>query len=156
MCKNDLVEKIHNAKRSHLKWVKRVKHLLEQVLVADEMITLDPRESEFGHWLYKDAYKCHHTPFFAETLNLIEKEHIHLHQIYFEIYRIYFVETKRKNFKAVLLGKRKKISNEQWVEAKDHYYELIEVSRKLLIQVNNLERKVRMSNDQVIEKCLVA
>lgn len=153
MRKDDLVEKIHHAKKLHLKWVHRVKDLLEGVLLTDEMIALDPKESEFGYWLYGDVHECQDIPFFIETLNHIEEEHISLHQIYFEIYRIYFVETKREYPAALLLGKRKEVPPERWAEAEKHYYELLEISHKLLVQMNNFERKVRMINDEVLQKC---
>jgi hypothetical protein len=154
--KDQIVFKIENARKLHLKWIQRVKHLLEEVCIVDEMIVLNPQESEFGKWLYQDAVKCKEAVFLNDTFKKIEEDHNSLHRKYFEIYRIYFVETKRKSILAKVLGRRKNITHTQRIEAREYYYELIEISKRLLLQINNLDRKVKMSNEEAIEKWLAA
>ena len=156
MHKKDILARIEDARKAHFTWLNRIERLIENVFVSDELIELDPKESEFGDWLYEDIGKCKSSLFFLESLQLIEKEHLKLHEIYFQIYRIYFIECKRNPLTALFLGERKNLTPEQEIEAISNYNQLLDASNKLMKQLNTLERKIRISNDNALEKCLAA
>ena len=154
MNKQNILDKIKDARKAHFLWINRIERLIENVLVGEELIDLDPHESEFGYWLYEDIEKCKSFPFLNEVLILIEEEHLKLHAIYFEIYRIYFVETKRTALASLFFGTRKEIEAHKEIEAMSHYNHLLDGSARLMKQLNNFERKVKISSDTIINQCL--
>jgi len=134
------LEKLRDAKQAHAKWVRRAKHLVENLPVNEDMIPLDSTECAFGCWLYSEGmkYKSHHTT--SLVLEKIEETHHELHDIYLKIYRIYFVESKAGFFQRLLfLNSRKSISPQKQLEALQYCDALKKVSDTLVKHLDAFE-----------------
>jgi len=140
MNNDNTLEKLRDAKKAHAKWVRRAKHLVENLPVTEEMIPLDSTECKFGCWLYEEGmkYKSHHMA--SHILEAIEETHHQLHDIYLKIYRIYFVESKAGFFQRLLfMDSRKSISPQKQLEALQCCEELKKVSDTLVRQLDTFE-----------------
>ncbi len=138
--KNETLEQLRNAKKAHLKWVQRAGSLIDGMPVEKEQVPVGCTECVFGGWLYSDAQKLNVIPNMS-CLQEIEKFHTELHDIYMEIFRIYFSEEER-GFFAKLLGKKRKISEEDKMLAQEYYRQLKISSERLLGQIDKLERRL--------------
>lgn len=143
------LEKLRDAKKAHAKWVRRAKHLVENLPVCEEMIPLDSTECAFGCWLYSEGMKFKNNETTGPILDLIEKTHHKLHDIYLSIYRIYFVESKAGFFQRLLFTKsHKSISPQKQVEALKYFEELKKVSDTLVKELDTFEIALRKSQLQ--------
>lgn len=93
--RKQIVKEIRDAYVAHEKWVRRAKHLVENLPVDEKMIPVDSTECQFGQWLYGIGMKYKNISQLSGILHKIEEEHRNLHDIYLRVYKIYFLETKR-------------------------------------------------------------
>ena len=141
MEKEYTLEKLRDAKKAHAKWVRRAKHLVENLPVKEDMIPLDSTECAFGCWLYSEGMKYKSNHMTSHVLEAIEETHHQLHDIYLKIYRIYFVESKAGFFQRLLfIDNRKSISPQKQVEALKCCEELKKVSETLVKQLDTFEQ----------------
>ncbi len=138
--KEHTIEQLRNAKKAHVKWVQRAKALIEGLPVEKEQVPVDCTECAFGQWFYSDAQKLNAIPN-MECLKDIEKLHYELHDMYMQIFKIYFGETN-VGFLAKLFGTKKKISDQEKDVARHYFKQLQEISEKLLDQIGKLERRL--------------
>ena len=88
--KKQALLEIRDAHIAHTKWVRRAKHLVENLPVDEKMIPLDHTECHFGQWLYNSGMKYKNIPQLTHTIRAIDESHQELHNIYLNIYKIYF------------------------------------------------------------------
>ena len=138
------LEKLRDAKKAHAKWVRRAKHLVENLPVCEDMIPLDSTDCAFGCWLYSEGMKYKNNNITSPILEAIEETHHTLHDIYLRIYRIYFVESKAGFFQRLLFTKtHNAISTQKQVEALKYFEELKGISDALVKQLDNFEIALR-------------
>ena len=140
MEKENILNELRAAKVAHLKWVQRAKSLISGTPVAKEAIPLDYTECVFGKWFYSDGQDIALLPGMS-VMDSIGEKHTELHQIYFNIFEIYFGEGK-KSFFSKLLKIKKKVSPEEKEIAQKYYEELEAVSKELLDMIGRLERRI--------------
>ncbi len=96
--RSEIIQNLTAAKVAHTKWVRKAKHLVESLPVKEDMIPIDSTDCKFGQWFYSEGIRFKIDDSFSSILGKIEKEHTELHNLYLKIYKIYFVDTKRKGF----------------------------------------------------------
>ena len=143
--KAKILQEISNAKVAHERWVKRAEHLVEGLPVSKSFIPLDTTECGFGQWLYSEAgNKLRLTKEFKNIIEQIEFYHDQVHDVYKEIYKIYFVlPNERSLMHKIITLNSKKISKHEKERALEAYRELKKVSfelRKLLDKMEMITR----------------
>lgn len=140
MQKEETLEHLRAAKAAHLKWVQRAKFLVSDVEMDKDAIPLDYTECAFGCWFYGDGQTILMMPG-MDCAQMIGEKHRELHESYLKIFQIYFGKEK-KSFFSKLFSKKKKISPEGHILAKEYYEELKKISEELLAYISRLERRI--------------
>jgi len=144
MTKEEVLEHLRSAKSAHIKWVQKAKLLINGIDVEESAIPVDSTECNFGKWFYGDGQVLNslsNNP--LECMQSIEKLHFKLHDQYLQIFNIYFSQEKKAGFFAKLLGmKRKEISKTEHDLAEKYYFEMEDISKQLLEEINRLERRL--------------
>lgn len=154
MSKEILLEEIKKAKNAHLLWVKRAKHLVQDLPVAENMIPLDPKECEFGHWFYAQAIKFDSLPSTAKIIKDIEACHDLVHDLYFDIYEIFFIETKQTGILKKFHFGNKRVGESRRSDAVGYFLELEEASGNLIKLIDAFENTIRNANENLIFKAI--
>ena len=142
MKKNEVLEQLRAAKAAHINWVQRAKMLIAGFKIGEDSIPVNSTECKFGQWFYSDAQKLNalqNNP--LECMSKIEQLHFQLHDIYMNIYKIYY-DTEPSGFFSKLFGKKKKISDDSRKLASEYFNSMQEVSNELLQEINRMERRV--------------
>jgi hypothetical protein len=140
MEKENTIKQLRDAKRAHIKWVQRAKALIEGLPVEKEQVPVDCTECMFGQWFYGEGQGLNSMPGMDCTKE-IEALHYELHDIYMMIFKIYFTDMNR-SFLSKLFGTSKKITDHEKDVARDHYKRLKDVSERLLLIIEKLERRL--------------
>ena len=151
MKKADILGHLRAAKAAHINWVQRAKLLISGFDVNEESIPVNSTECKFGKWFYGDGQILHlirNNP--AESMTSIEQLHFQLHDIYMNIFKIYY-DTGKKGFFSKLFGSKKKVSDQEAVMAKQYFDQMEEVSQKLIEEINIMERRIAVVSDNEIE-----
>ena len=151
MQKNEVLEQLRAAKAAHVNWVQRAKLLISGFQIDESSIPVNSTQCQFGKWFYSDAQKLNalqNNP--MKCMNDIEQLHFDLHDIYLEIYKIYY-ETESKGFFSKIFGKKKKISEDAKVLAKQYFQSMEEVSKKLVEEINRMERRIVAISEKEFE-----
>ena len=142
MKKNDILDQLRAAKAAHVSWVQRAKMLISGFKIGEDSIPVNSTECKFGKWFYSDAQKLNAmktNP--MECMNTIEQLHFQLHDIYMDIYKIYY-DTKPSGFFSKLFGRKKKITEDSKKLAAEYFLSMQEVSNKLVEEINRMERRI--------------
>jgi hypothetical protein len=148
MEKSEILEQLRAAKAAHINWVQRAKLLISGFQIDESSIPVNSTQCQFGKWFYTDAQKLNamqNNP--MECMNTIEQLHFDLHDIYLNIYKIYY-ETESKGFFSKIFGKKKKINEDAKELAKKYYQNMEEVSKKLVAEINRMERRIVAISDK--------
>lgn len=134
---------------SHANWVRRSKHLIEGLPVGEEFIPYDATECHFGQWFYDEVMKFKVVPELSDTLTEIENKHNELHDIYLNIYKIYFVDTQPSWIRNLITRQRKEVSHQMREIAQRYFKELQRVSDELMKALDIFESKVQTATSEV-------
>ena len=145
LTKAKILQEISDAKVAHERWVKRAEHLVEGLPVDKNFIPLDPTTCGFGRWLYGDVgKKLRVTKEYQNIIEQIEFYHDKLHDIYKDIYKIYFVlPNERSLLHKIITLNSKKISKREKELATEAYHELRRVSLELKNLLDKMETITR-------------
>ncbi len=154
MQRKDIVSQVVAARLAHAKWVRRAKHLIENMPVTSGMIPIDSTECEFGKWFYAEGLKYKNMPQLKAVLDKIDRLHEEIHNVYLDIYKIYFVELKRSWFMSKIIDGRKEASLEQQKAAYRHYIRLEDVSVLLMKEFDLFERTLKNVEMKELQKLL--
>jgi len=142
MEKNVILEQLRAAKAAHINWVQRAKMLISGLKVEEDAIPVNSTQCQFGKWFYSDAQKLNTLPNNTlDCISEIEKLHFELHDIYLNIYKIYY-DMESQGFFSKLFGKKKKITEDASKLAREYFTSMQEVSKKLVDQINLMERRI--------------
>ncbi|MDF1879118.1 CZB domain-containing protein, partial [Sulfurimonas sp. SAG-AH-194-C20] len=149
----DVLGHLRAAKAAHIKWVQKAKLLINGLDIEESSIPIDSTECKFGKWFYSDGQMLNalsNNP--LECMKRIEDLHFDLHDMYLNIFNVYFAENKKSGFFAKIFGFNKKTISDAEHTLAEGYYEKMEViSRELLDEINRLERRLIAISDQKIE-----
>ena len=143
MEKEEVLGHLRAAKTAHIKWVQKAKQLIRGHEINEDAIPVDSTECKFGKWFYSDGQILNalsNNP--LECMSKIEKLHFDLHDIYMNIFSIYFIKPTGGFFSKFFGSKKKVLSEDEIQEAKAHYEAMEKVSKDLLEEINRLERRL--------------
>lgn len=140
MDKSLIMEHLAQAKKSHVSWVQRAKLLIDGFPVDQDAIPLGDTECQFGIWLYGEGQKLLSLGN-MDVIKEIEDVHLHLHDQYIAIFKIYFGPQKR-SLVAKVLKSLKKVSPAEKEEAQKHFKNLSQTSENMLVLIGKLERRL--------------
>ena len=142
MEKNTILEQLRAAKAAHINWVQRAKMLISGFKMEEDAIPVNSTQCKFGQWFYSDAQRLNglrNNP--MKCMSEIEKLHFELHDIYLNIYKIYY-DMETQGFFSKLFGRKKKITEESTKLAKQYFNAMENVSKKLVNEINLMERRI--------------
>ncbi len=146
MLKNDIITHLHAAKVAHVSWVQKAKLLIEGIEVDEKSIPVNSTECKFGMWFYSDAQRLRAMPNCSdESMSDMEELHFQLHDIYLKIFKLYYSKEDIGFFRK-LFGKKRVVSNVEKDFAKKYFDEMEQVSKKLLQEINRMERRINAIN----------
>ena len=142
MTKETILEQLHAARAGHIGWVQRAKLLVSGFDVKEDAIPLDSTGCKFGQWFYSDGQKLRTLlTGSTDTWGKIEEYHIQIHDIYLNIFKIFY-GTGKKGFFSKLLGGKKKVNDSDRETAQKYLDEIRRVSRLLIHEIEQLEKEV--------------
>lgn len=136
-----LLQYIAEAKKAHMRWVKRAEHLISGLPIDKEFIPLDNTECGFGEWLYGPGSKLRLFSQLETTMTRLESEHNAVHEAYMDIYKIYFIIPEDRSLFSKFFNSNK-VNDEDKEQAKVHFKYLKKSSEELLGTLTELEKKV--------------
>ena len=154
MNKEEVIEHLRAAKSAHIKWVQKAKLLINGIDVEKDAIPVNSTECKFGIWFYSDAQALNalsNNP--MECMNAIEQLHFELHDVYMNIFHIYFSKPEG-GFLSKIFGKKKKVTEDESMKAEKFFIELEEISKKLLEEINRLERRLLAVPEEKIKELI--
>lgn len=128
-----------------MRWVKRADHLISGLPVDQEFIPLEPTTCGFGRWLYGEiGQSLRVSDEFKSYIEQIEFHHDTLHDVYGEIYKIFFImPEKRSLFHKILTLNSKTVSKKEMEQAKNYFHSLQKTSTELIRLIEKLEVAVK-------------
>jgi len=151
MEKEEVVSHLRAAKSAHIKWVQKAKLLINGLEVEEDAIPVNSTDCKFGKWFYGDGQMLNslaNNP--MEAMSNIENLHFKLHDVYLQIFNIYFNKAKGGFFTKLFGLKRKNITAIEANAAAEHYTDMENISKELLEEINRLERRlVAVSEDKI-------
>jgi len=151
MQKNEVLEQLRAAKAAHINWVQRAKMLISGFQMDESAIPVNSTQCKFGIWFYSEAQKLNAlqtNP--MDCMSTIEQLHFDLHDIYLNIYKIYY-ETETQGFFSKIFGKKKKISEDSKTLAKEYFNNMEQISKELVNEINKMERRIVAISDRDFE-----
>lgn len=154
MTKEQIIEHLRAAKSAHIKWVQKAKMLINGIEVEKDAIPVNSTECKFGQWFYGDGQVLNAlSNNLPECMIAIEELHTELHDIYMKIFHLYFSKDSG-GFFSKLFGSKKKVSEEDSKKAIEYYDSLENISKKLLEEINRLERRLLAVPDERIKELI--
>ena len=150
MNKEEILGQLRAAKAAHISWVQRAKLLIEGFTINETSIPVNSTECQFGQWFYAEGQRLNdirNNP--PESMQEIESLHFKLHDVYLNIYKIYY-DLEKKSFFAKVFGKKKKVSEEDQALAKTYFDEMEAISKELVNALNVMERRINVVADEEI------
>jgi hypothetical protein len=152
MIKKIIIEELYSARRLHENWLNRTEDLISGLPIYEDMIPLSPTTCGFGKWFQTKCQDFHKIPQLAISLKRIDRVHNELHYIYFKIYKIYFIDSKRPWLLSAITSAYKEPSKKQKELAYEYYEELEETSIKLMAELKIFERDIQRTKEIFLEK----
>lgn len=153
MIKEDVLRHLRIAKTAHTKLLQKAKILIDKIDIDEPTLPINARESDFGKWFDDDGRKLRglsNNP--IECMENIESLHLSLHEMYFNIFNIYYGESQKKGFFSKMLGFDKiVISDEEEKLALDFYEKMQEFENELANEISRLERRLTALSSERIE-----
>ena len=147
-----LLQHICNAKKAHLHWVKRARHLVEGLPVNKDFIPLEATSCHFGKWFYSEGRHLQKLESTSKLIQNIEREHDRLHESYKNIYKIFFIVPEQKSLlQKIFLFNYHSVSNNEQEQAKIYFQYLKRTSEELIDTLTQLEEKIKHLNHQEIQ-----
>ncbi|WP_038047142.1 CZB domain-containing protein [Thioalkalivibrio sp. ALJ24] len=138
MEKQDVLDRLHQAKRAHLAWVGRAELLTRGVPVGKDQIPVLHTDCPFGQWYFGDGQVLHDFPEFES----IDEAHRHLHEAYAEIFKLVTEEGNASMF-SKLLGRARRQHEQNEPVIRRNMESLDEASRTVVHHLDALEHRIR-------------
>lgn len=146
MEKSEVLKAIRTARRAHIIWVDNVKALVHGLPIKKEEIPISLTSCDFGKWFYCDG-QILLSIFREDAVKKLDDKHKELHDIYMEIFKIYFFRGKKSLFKR-LFRRGKKIPAKEEYNALVYLAELEKVSNELVSYLNIIEKRMVLITEE--------
>jgi len=152
MTRAEILQEITRAKIAHKRWVKRADHLISGLPVEKEFIPLSSTSCGFGKWLYGQGASLREIDITRHIIEEIESYHDDVHEIYSEIYKIFFILPESKSFLSkVFTFNSKNVSTKAKEEAERYFEQLRKSSDELLKLLEKLEQEtIHITYEQLL------
>jgi len=151
MKKDEILEFLNDVKVAHTKWVDRADNLMKGIDIEDKATPVDAKECAFGKWFYGDGQKLNvlsSVP--LQCMQEMETTHADFHKSYLSIYNVYFSE-KKGGFLSNFFKGKKELTPEERNFVEEKYKEMKELSKKLVDEIDRLDRRITAISDERIE-----
>ncbi|WP_457746790.1 CZB domain-containing protein [Sulfurimonas sp.] len=151
MKKDEILEFLNNVKAAHTKWIDRADNIIKGIDIEDKATPVDATECAFGKWFYGDGQKLNvlsNVP--LQCMQEMESTHTSFHKSYLTIYDIYF-SSKKGGFLSSFFKGQKELSPEEKMLVEEKYKEMQELSKKLVDEIDRLDRRITAISDERIE-----
>jgi len=147
MTRNQIIQKLHTAKRGHLAWVGRAELLTQGLEIQKEQIPVLHTDCEFGDWYFGDGQVLNALPEFQA----IDAPHKRLHEAYAEIFKLITEEENASAFSKMLgIAKRKKEADQPIIH--QHMINLEQSSQNVINSLDALEHRLHEMSDEDFEE----
>jgi len=147
MLKQTIIQNLSHAQKNHTQWVKKANKIISKGAMGKEFIPFDATECGLGIWLREEGKKLQHIQKLNKIILKIEYRHNELHNIYLNIYQIFFMLPKQKSFWEKFLNfNSKKESTEVQEAAKLHLEDIQTASNELSALLNQLKLTLEQLN----------
>jgi hypothetical protein len=148
-----LLQHVHNAKKAHIHWVRRTRHLVEGLPINKDFIPLEATSCRFSKWFYTEGIRLRRIESTRKLIKEIEREHNKLHDSYKNIHKIFFILPKQKTLlQKIFLFNYHSISYNEQEKAKIYFKYLKRSSEELIDALNRLEEAIKYLNHQELKK----
>jgi len=151
MEKEEILAQLRAAKAAHISWVQRAKFLIEGFTINESSIPVNSTECKFGKWFYTEGQRLNeirNNP--IESMTNIEELHQQLHDVYLNIYKIYY-ETGKAGFFSKMFGQKNKVTDTDETLAREYLREIETISKELIKALNIMERRITVVADEEIK-----
>jgi len=152
MDKNEVLSQLRAAKEAHVNWVQKAKMLIRGFTIDKDAIPVNSTECRFGKWFYSDAQKLNalqNNP--LASMTNIEHLHFQLHDIYLNIFKIYY-DTSEQGLFAKFFGLKQKVKESDKKLAAVYFDDMEKVSILLIEDINRMERRILAISDTEMDK----
>lgn len=147
MEKETILEELRLARSAHIEWVERARMVIEGVEIAKEAVPVECTACRFGRWWYGhgQTLKVLRNNN-ADTMDKIEVSHRTIHELYLEIFKIYFVAPQKRWYSVLTDWMPRKIAMRDKVLSRGYYRQIEAHSRELLEALQLVERRIHAIN----------
>lgn len=147
MTKKDIIQQLRAAKAAHIQWRAYAQAIVGGFSVDQNHVPVIHTNCKFGQWYYGKGQMLSS----LSTYAAIDGPHAMLHQVYMEIFKLMFGETKT-SFLGGLFTSKEKLRQKNQKQAEELMQNLISVSETLLEAINMLEQEVmNLTDDEVAQ-----
>jgi len=141
MDKDQTLHNLKTAINAHLQWVENIKLLIEGESISADTIQASTTECGFGSWFYDEGQRLSAIKTIpADSMALIDSLHNKLHDVYINIYKIYF-DVEKKSLIKRLISRKKKVDPKEIEMAKAYLKEIEKLSFDFMEELSRLERR---------------
>ncbi|WP_157832333.1 CZB domain-containing protein [Thiomicrorhabdus sp. Kp2] len=145
MTKKEIITQLRAAKAAHIQWRAYAQAIVGGFSVDQNHVPVIHTNCKFGQWYYGKGQMLSSLGSFGA----IDAPHAMLHQIYMEIFKLMFSETK-KGFLGGIFTSKEKLRQKNEKQAKELMQSMIAVSETLLETINILEKEVMDLTDEEV------
>lgn len=151
MIKKQMLNDMHRAKIAHKRWLRRVKHLVDNLPVDIKTLPVDAKKSEFAQWFYTSGIKCKQIPQLEYYVSLIDFLYSEMHTSYLKIHSLYTADTNSSKLVNILIPSKRKLSAKQLRIAQFYLNDIENLSNELFKFIDLFERHLAIqANENLI------
>ena len=144
MMKASILKQLSIAQQSHLSWVKKANSLILGSANSQNSTSFDSTECGLAIWISRDGKQLRKIKTLNKLIESIEIQHNKLHNIYLNVYQIFFMLPKHKSFLEKIFNFNSTTENEEVKEAvKLHFKDIEQGSIELLELLKKLEKRIK-------------
>jgi hypothetical protein len=152
MNKKSILQQLSHSKQSHILWIEKANSLISNSTDCTNSIPFDSTECGLGIWISQEGQQLRQISILDKLIANIEIHHNKLHNIYLNIYQIFFMLPKQKSFLQKFFSFNSNRENEEVKEAvKLHFEDIKQSSDELLSLLIELENKIKILPLDTIE-----
>ena len=141
MLKTEIILKIIEIKKSHIKWHAYAEALVMEIETESDTLPKAYTDCIFGKWYYGEGQFL----YFLESFVELEQLHIKLHDLYIEIYKIQHLPDKLCLLRFTKKDKKVTILNE-------YVNKLKRISNLIIEKFSDLENEINSMDDDVFSE----
>ena len=153
MKKEEVLAQLKIAKSAHADWLYKAKILVNSKEDKENLTPMSAQECLFGQWFYVEGQKLSalsNIP--LESMKNIADLHQYIHEIYLNIFAVYYPKEDKSGFFSKYFTQNKKVLSELEIESVTYELKKLEaLSSELLEEISRLERRIVAVSDEKIE-----